>query len=219
MDIRSISLNNVVPLALADSRATATSMIWNTDFTFEAGKIYMVESASGTGKSSLCSYVFGLRGDYSGSISFNDTNIRSLSQKQWSSVRSRSISLLPQEMRIFPELTALENIQLKNSLTNHLSPGEITDMMQTLGIAEKKDVPCSRLSIGQQQRVALIRALCQPFSFLFLDEPVSHLDESNNRTAASLVLDHARRQQAAIVCTSVGNPLLLDSPHIIRLSL
>ena len=66
------------------------------------------------------------------------------------------------------------------------------------------------MSIGQQQRVGIIRALCQPFDFIMLDEPVSHLDEENNLKAARMIASEARRQHAGIITTSVGNPLLLD---------
>ncbi len=73
------------------------------------------------------------------------------------------------------------------------------------------------MSIGQQQRVAIIRSICQPFDFILLDEPVSHLDEDNNRIAAAIIGREAERQGAAIVSTSVGNPLLLDNYRKLRL--
>lgn len=66
------------------------------------------------------------------------------------------------------------------------------------------------LSIGQQQRVAIIRALCQPFDFILLDEPVSHLDEMNNRLAAKLIAEEAASQGAGIISTSVGNNVLIN---------
>lgn len=73
------------------------------------------------------------------------------------------------------------------------------------------------LSIGQQQRVAVVRALCQPFDFMLLDEPVSHLDERNNRAVADLVDEEAKACGAAVVATSVGYSLRLDNPEIIYL--
>ena len=82
--------------------------------------------------------------------------------------------------------------------------------MRRLGILFRRDYPAGRMSIGQQQRLAIIRALCQPFDFILLDEPVSHLDEENNRIAAEIIAEEARRQGAGIISTSVGNHLLLD---------
>ena len=81
----------------------------------------------------------------------------------------------------------------------------------------RRDYKASKLSVGQQQRVALIRSLCQPFDFLLLDEPVSHLDEANNRLAASIILSEARRREAAVIATSVGNPLLIEADIRLRL--
>ena len=73
------------------------------------------------------------------------------------------------------------------------------------------------MSIGQQQRVGIIRALCQPFDFILLDEPVSHLDEENNRRAARMIAGEALRQGAGIITTSVGNPLLLEGAATLKL--
>ena len=113
-------------------------------------------------------------------------------------------------MRLFPELTALENVELKNQLTNYKTQAEVEQMFDRLGIADKLHSPASRLSIGQQQRVAIIRTLCQPASFYLLDEPVSHLDNQNNAVAAQLIDQEASRQGAAVVVTSVGNHLALN---------
>ena len=93
----------------------------------------------------------------------------------------------------------------------------VTLWMERLGIASRRDYPAGRMSIGQQQRVAIIRSVCQPFDFLLLDEPVSHLDEENNRIAAALIAEEAERQGAGIISTSVGNHLLLDYNHRLRL--
>ena len=73
------------------------------------------------------------------------------------------------------------------------------------------------MSLGQRQRVAAVRAVCQPFDFLLLDEPVSHLDETNNRILASLLQEEADERGAGIISTSVGNPLLLDNAEVMRL--
>ena len=129
---------------------------------------------------------------------------------EWCKVRTHHIAYLAQEMRLFPELTAMENIMLKNSITNFKTHEEIVAMMERLGIVEKVDSPVAKLSIGQQQRVAIIRTLCQPCDFIMLDEPVSHLDETNNRIVAEMVSSEAMRQGAGIISTSVGNNVKIN---------
>ena len=83
-------------------------------------------------------------------------------------------------------------------------------MFYELGIGDKMNTEVGKMSFGQQQRVALIRALCQPFDFLFLDEPVSHLDEVNAKNMARILTEEAMRQGAGVIVTSIGKHLELD---------
>ena len=106
-------------------RNSVTSDIWHQDLIFRKGEMYLIEAASGTGKSSLCSYIYGYRNDYQGIINFDETNIKAYSVKQWVDLRKHSLSMLFQDLRIFTELTALENVQLKNNLTGYKKKKEI----------------------------------------------------------------------------------------------
>ena len=186
------------------------SDIWHKDVEFEKGHFYLIEAASGTGKSSLCSYLYGYRDDYQGIIGFDGNNIRNLGVNDWVNIRKRSLSMLFQDLRLFTELSAMENVLLKNSLTGFKKKKEIKDLFFELGIGDKMDVPIGKMSFGQQQRVALIRALCQPFDFLFLDEPISHLDDVNARNMARILTEEAMKQGAGVIATSIGKPLELD---------
>lgn len=208
-----IELINALPVVFA-GREPVASEVWQRELTLERGHHCLIAAESGTGKSSLCAYVYGYRVDYSGTIRFDGRDISSLSIAEWCDIRQRHIAYLPQDLRLFPELTALENVQLKNHLTGHKSEREIGDWFEMLGIADKLDSPVSKLSIGQQQRVAIIRTLCQPADFIMLDEPVSHLDETNNHIVARLVLGEAQCQGAGVIATSVGNHLRLDGAKI-----
>lgn len=194
-----------------------SSQIWLRDVVFERGHRYLIEAESGTGKSSLLSFIYGNRNDYSGRILFDGADLRSVRTGALCAIRRNSLALLPQEMRLFPELTAMENIEIKNRLTGFASHEQITAMLEQMEIAHKADIPAGRLSIGQQQRVAIVRALCQPTDFILLDEPVSHLDARNNSIVASMIMEHADRQGAAIIATSVGNHINIPNPEILRL--
>ena len=125
--------------------------------------------------------------------------------------------MLFQELRIFPELTALENVQLKNRLTNYKKKKEILAFFETLGITDKVNEKAGKLSFGQQQRVAFIRALCQPFDFIFLDEPISHLDDDNGALMGQMLTEEAEKQGAGVIVTSIGKHIELPYTHIYRL--
>ncbi len=214
--METIKLINTLPRVFAGHDGIH-SEVWLQYVTLERGQRYLISAESGTGKSSMCSYIYGYRQDYSGDIAFDGQNIRSLTVAQWCEIRQRHIAYLPQDMRLFGEITALENVELKNRLTNHKSPVEIRQLFEALGIADKMDSLASKLSIGQQQRVAIIRTLCQPCDFILLDEPVSHLDEENNRLVARLITDEAQRQGAGVIATSVGYHLKMEGAKTISL--
>lgn len=214
--MQKIVLLNTLPAVFA-GREEDRSEVWLRNVEFERGKHYLISAESGTGKSSLCSYIYGYRIDYSGVMQFDGTDIRTLSVEQWCDVRKNHIAYLPQDLRLFPELTAIENIQLKNRLTNFKTEKEIISYFERLGISEKVNSPVGKLSIGQQQRVAIIRALCQPADFILLDEPVSHLDKANNAIVAQMVTEEAARQGAGVISTSVGNNVKISVDKELKL--
>ena len=198
-------------------RNDITSDIWLTDTALERGKVYLIEAASGTGKSSLCSYLYGQRGDYRGIISFDGDDVKNYDINKWCDIRQHNISILFQDLRLFGELTALENVEIKNRITNHRSLEQIKAWFEELGISDKLNARIDRMSYGQQQRVALIRALCQPYDFLFLDEPISHLDDRNSDIMRDIILREARESGAAVVATSIGKHMNIDYDKILRL--
>ena len=214
--IDSIRLEGMLPRVFA-TEDIPSSDVWKSDLIFRRGEVYLVEASSGAGKSSMCSYIYGSRCDYDGKLFFNANDAAALSIDNWQQLRRTNLAYLPQELSLFPELTALQNIALKNNLTNHVETGQIEEWLHVLGIDSRKDYPVGRMSVGQQQRVGIIRALCQPFDFILLDEPVSHLDERNNLLAADIVLGAARSQGAAVIATSVGNHLLIEPTRKLKL--
>lgn len=214
--MNSIHLRQTLPQVFAE-RTYITSDVWHKEITFQKGMSYLVEAASGTGKSSLCSYIYGYRKDYQGIICFDETNIASLSVAQWTAIRRQSISILFQDLRLFSELTALENILIKNDLTRYKEKSEIKDLFEQLGIIDKLNIRIDKLSFGQQQRVAFIRSLCQPFDFILLDEPISHLDDANGQLMAELLTTEAKRQGAGVIVTSIGKHINLNYDNVLKL--
>lgn len=214
--METIHLRQTLPQVFAD-RDAITSDVWHQDLVLRKGERYLIEAASGTGKSSFCSFVYGYRHDYQGIINFDERNIRSLSVQEWVELRKHSLSMLFQELRIFPELTAMENVVLKNNLTGYKKRKEIIAFFEALGIADKMSQKAGKLSFGQQQRVAFIRALCQPFDFIFLDEPISHLDDENGTIMGRMLTEEAGKQGAGVVVTSIGKHIELEYNKVWKL--
>lgn len=214
--MNTIELQQTLPEVFA-GRDSIVSDIWHKQVALQRGKTYLIEAASGTGKSSLCSFIYGYRRDYQGIICFDGENIRNYSVFQWVAVRKRSISMLFQELRLFGELTAWENVQLKNTLTGYADKKQIRQWFEALGISDKWNERIDKMSFGQQQRVAFIRTLCQPFDFIFLDEPISHLDDGNSRIMSEILIEETKKQGAGIVVTSIGKHLPLNYDRIISL--
>ncbi|MDE7350627.1 MAG: ATP-binding cassette domain-containing protein [Muribaculaceae bacterium] len=211
-----ITLQGLLPRVFAREELRY-SEVWRRTVVFRRGGRYLVESASGGGKSSLAAFIMGARRDYEGRLLFDGRDASSLGIADWQEIRRAHIAYLPQELALFPELSAIDNILLKGEICGDVDMKRVESWMERLGITARRDYPAGRLSIGQQQRVALIRSLCQPFDFILLDEPVSHLDEANNRIAARIVEEEAARLGAAIITFSVGNPLLIENPEKLNL--
>ena len=203
--------------AVFANRGDIDSEIWGKEIELRRGGLYLVEAASGQGKSTFCSYVAGYRNDFTGSLLFDTQDTRDLKVADWVRTRRTSISLLFQELRLFPELTALENVEIKNKLTGFKQGQTIRQWFERLGIADKADTKVAQMSFGQQQRVALMRALAQPFDFLLADEPISHLDDDNSSIMGEIMLEEAKSQGAAVIVTSIGKHIELDYERRIKL--
>jgi putative ABC transport system ATP-binding protein len=214
--VEKIELHNPLPEVFSQ-RTDLHSDIWQQEVTFEKGHLYLIEADSGTGKSSLCSYIIGYRHDYSGTITFDGNDISNMRVADWVAVRQHSLSHLFQELRLFPELTAFENVEIKNKITGFKSRKQIEEWFDMLGIADKLDAKIGRMSFGQQQRVAMIRALVQPFDFILADEPISHLDDNNSRIMGEIMMNEAHSQGAGVIVTSIGKHIELDYERTFRL--
>lgn len=214
--METIELKSALPNVFLD-RGDVESEVWNQNVTFRKGHLYLVEAASGTGKSSLCSYIIGYRHDYQGHILFDGKDISGFGVAQWTDMRQHHLSHLFQELRLFPELTAMENVMIKNKLTGLKAQKDIVQWFDRLGIADKMNSKVDHMSFGQQQRVAMIRALVQPFDFILADEPISHLDDNNSRVMADIMMEEAKRQGAGVIVTSIGKHMTLNYDTVLHL--
>lgn len=193
-----LHLQNLLPSYFEESRKQS-SEIWGKDLHFEKGEFIKIVAPSGSGKTSFTHFVYGTKKDYSGTVSYNGSDIRQFSFEDFANARKDHISIVFQDLRLFPEQTVLQNIDLKRQLNPFHPIEKIKEMTERLGIGKKINSLCRNCSYGEQQRVAIIRALMQPFDFLLLDEPFSHLDNNNRQIAMQLMIEEAKARGAAII--------------------
>ena len=182
-----------------EQSVTQTSEIWGKELVFDKGEFIKIVAPSGSGKSSLINFLYGMRNEYNGTISYADKNIGQFSLEELARHRKDHLSIVFQDLRLFPDQTVRQNLEIKRQL-NPFHPAEkINEMAYRLGIASKLSSRCGTCSYGEQQRIAIIRAMMQPFSILLLDEPFSHLDNRNSEKAMELMLEEAKARNATII--------------------
>jgi ABC-type lipoprotein export system ATPase subunit len=193
-----LQLQNLLPVYFEESKKQS-SEIWGKDLQFEKGDMIKIVAPSGSGKTSLTHFVYGTRSDYSGTISYNDANIKQFSFENFASWRKDHLSIVFQDLRLFSDRTVFENIDIKRQLNAFHGVEKIKEMAERLGIGKKLPAKAKTCSYGEQQRVAIIRSLMQPFDFLILDEPFSHLDTINRQIAMELIMEEANTRGATII--------------------
>lgn len=193
-----LKLQCVVPENI-EREKTRNSQIWSRDILINKGEHLHIVAPSGSGKTSFILFIYGIRNDYTGIISYDGQNLKELGTEGLSRIRQKNISIVFQDLKLFEEETVRENIEIKRQL-NPFHPQEMIDEMTALlGIESKLNQQLKKCSYGEQQRVAIIRSLMQPFDFLLLDEPFSHLDEDNRLKAMELIYRECERRNAAMV--------------------
>ncbi len=211
-----LEFKNVMPFPLKEYQHDEKS-VWKSGFSLEFPKKVLLNASSGKGKSTFVSTVYGIRKDYTGTVQIDGNPINLLTIHEWIELRRTKLSAIFQDLQLFPELTVWENLILKNELTNHKPEAEIEAMLALLGIGDKKNQTCRTLSLGQQQRVAIIRSLLQPFELLLMDEPFSHLDEGNAAIALDLISKETDLNKGGFILTSLGSYHGFNYDHELKL--
>lgn len=214
--VQKITFKNVTPAPLAGVIDLNTD-IWEKEVLFEQGKKYKVFAPSGKGKSTFIHSIYGLRFDYKGEVNINDQNTKSIMRETWSDLRQKNFSIVFQDLRLFLDLTAEENLQVKSALYEEESKERVNHMIELLGIKHILNKKSRTLSYGERQRVAIIRALIQPFDWLLLDEPFSHLDKANIQKASQLILKEVEKRKSGLIITSLGHDDYFTYDHEFQL--
>tara|TARA_Y100000746_G_C15459333_1_gene430679 strand:+ start:693 stop:1373 length:681 start_codon:yes stop_codon:yes gene_type:complete len=196
------------------------SVLENINITIYENDRVAITGKSGAGKSTLLHIMAGLDQATSGKIIFNDQSLSSISNSSLSKIRLVNFGFVYQFHHLLDDLTVEENIQIPLLLNNSLDKDKkikIKEIMQTLGIFNRKNHLPWKLSGGEKQRTAIARALINNPKFLFLDEPTGNLDKENATIIQNLLFELSDRYGIALITATHDNEFIKSFKQVYRL--
>ncbi|MEY8524870.1 ABC transporter ATP-binding protein [bacterium 1XD8-76] len=182
------------------SGENAVKALTDVSFAMEKGEFAAVVGASGSGKSTLLNCIGGLDTPTSGSIVLNRENLLSMKEQQRTIFRRRNIGFVFQSFQLIPELNVEQNIMFPLLLDSRRPDRQaVEEIMETLGLAERRGHLPGQLSGGQQQRVAIGRALITKPILILADEPTGNLDSASSRDVMELLVKASGKYSQTIL--------------------
>jgi lipoprotein-releasing system ATP-binding protein len=177
-----LKANNITKSFRSNEKVTL-QILKSVSLEVEEKKISVIIGASGAGKSTLLHILGGLDKPDSGDVIFNDNNIYNLSDDKLADFRNNNIGFVFQFHHLLPEFTALENImlpQMINGISEKQAGIRAKDLLNEIGLVDRANHKPAELSGGEQQRVAVGRALANDPELILADEPTGNLDSQNS---------------------------------------
>ena len=187
--------------------AAAARVFAGLDAEFPGARLTAVTGPSGSGKTTLLHLLAGLDLPDAGEVLVGDTAVNALDRTARAELRRREVALVPQQSGLVPFLSARENVELGQEIRG--LDGDPHEALASVGLAERAGQRVSRLSAGEQVRVAVARALAARPALLLVDEPTARLDQANALRLAALLTTLARETGAAVVCAT-HDPVVLE---------
>ena len=185
-------------------------MLKGIDMTVESGKLTMLRGRSGSGKTTLLNLLGGLDRPTEGEVSFRNRGMSALSDKRLTVVRRKEIGFVFQSFALLPLLTVRENVELSLRMADVPRPQwkeRTAECLELVGLAKRSDHRPSELSGGEQQRVAIAKAIAHRPYLLLADEPTAELDSVMAARVIALFRDIADREGMAICMTTHDSTL------------
>ncbi len=191
----------------------------DVSFILEQGEFAAVVGESGSGKSTLLNCIGALDTPTSGSIYMDGKDLFSMKEEQRTIFRRRNIGFVFQSFQLVTELTVEQNIMFP-LLLDYRKPEQsaVNEILEVLGLKERRHhLPC-QLSGGQQQRVAIGRALITKPKLILADEPTGNLDSKNSQDVIDLLVKASRHYQQSILMITHNNNLTTSVDRVLRVS-
>ncbi len=177
-------------------------VLLDLDFQVDKGEVVALLGASGSGKSTLLNIVAGLALPDSGKVKVADVELHKLDEEARTLFRRRSIGFVFQFFHLVPTLTVEENLRLPlqlNGLENAETPAVVEELLGRVGLADRAGVLPDRLSGGEQQRIAVARALIHSPPIVLADEPTGNLDQEAADSVLDLVFGLSKEKGASVL--------------------
>jgi ABC-type lipoprotein export system ATPase subunit len=187
--------------------AAAARVFAGLDAEFPGARLTAVTGPSGSGKTTLLHLLAGLDLPDAGEVLVGETAVNALDRTARAELRRREVALVPQQSGLVPFLSARENVELGQEIRG--LAGDPHEALGSVGLAERAGQRVSRLSAGEQVRVAVARALAARPALLLVDEPTARLDQANALRLATLLTTLARETGAAVVCAT-HDPVVIE---------
>ena len=178
------------------------------EFTLDAGQHVALRGASGTGKTTFLNCIAGILRPDQGDIELAGQNIAVASEGHRDQLRARHIGYIFQTFNLLQGYTCLENVLLGMSFSGQAKIQAAAAILKRVGLSDRMDYRPSELSVGQQQRVAVARALANRPLLVLADEPTGNLDPQNAREALQLIREVCKENQAALLLVSHDQAVL-----------
>lgn len=198
------------------SNETLVKALDNVSFKVEEGEIVVILGASGAGKSTLLNILGGMDRATSGSYIVDGKEISQYNDKSLGDFRRYDIGFVFQFYNLMPNLTALENIQLGESVA--INPMNSKDALAAVGLENRANNFPSQLSGGEQQRISIARALVKNPKILLCDEPTGALDSKTGKFVMSTLLDLAKENHRTVIIVTHNANLRVLANRVIRMS-
>ena len=159
------------------------------DLTVEAGEFLSIVGPSGSGKSTLFHIIGGLTPPTSGVVRVAGQDLASMTDAGRTRMRKRSVGFVFQKFNLLPNLTARHNIAVARFIAGHTGPldGQFQEVLRLLGVEQRLDHKPAALSGGEQQRIAIARAIVNNPAILLADEPTGNLDTENSKAVLEVL--------------------------------
>lgn len=191
----------------------------NASFSLEKGEFASVVGESGSGKSTLLNCIGGLDTPTSGNIYLDGENLFQMKENERTIFRRRNIGFVFQSFHLIQELDVENNIIFPLLLDNKKADkAEVEEILEILGLQEKRHALPGQLSGGQQQRVAIGRALITKPMLILADEPTGNLDRKNSRDVMDLLLQASRRYGQTILMITHNTALAACADRVLEVS-